>query len=165
MSKHVSMAANLRKTTVSRTNMPDILPLTPDDLPEVIDLWLQTEGVGLNESDSPAALTTFLSRNPGMSRVARVGHIIAAAILCGHDGRREFLYHLAVKPAYRRQGLGKALVDECLAALAQQGIQKCNALVYTHNAEAQGFWQRLGFSQREDLGLWQTSRTTVNDGR
>lgn len=158
-------AANLRATDVSHTNMPDLLPLSLDDLPNVIDLWSQTEGVGLNESDSPEALTAFLSRNPGMSRVARDGDTIVAALLCGHDGRRGFLYHLAVKPTYRRQGLGKALVEQCLARLAEQGIQKCNALVYTHNGEAQRFWRHLGFSQRDDLGLWQSTKTTVNDGK
>lgn len=158
-------AANLQATHVSDTNMPDLLPMSPDDLPEVIDLWSHTEGVGLNESDSRAALSAFLGRNPGMSRVARDGDTIVAALLCGHDGRRGFLYHLAVKPVYRRQGLGTALVEQCLAALAEQGIQKCNALVYTHNAEAQRFWRHLGFSEREDLGLWQTTIATVNDGR
>lgn len=149
--------ANLRAINVSDTNMPDLLPMSPEDLPEVIDLWSQTEGVGLNESDSPAALAAFLSRNPDMSRVARDGTTIVAALLCGHDGRRGFLYHLAVKSAFRRQGLGKALVEQCLARLAEQGIQKCNALVYTHNAEAQRFWRQLGFSEREDLSLWQTA--------
>jgi N-acetylglutamate synthase len=121
--------ANLKATDVSDTNMPDFLPLSPDDPPDVIDLWSQTEGVGLNESDSPKALAAFLIRNPGLSRVACDGQTIVAALLCGHDGRRGFLYHLAVKPAYRRQGLGKALVEQCLSALAKQGIQKCNALI------------------------------------
>jgi ribosomal protein S18 acetylase RimI-like enzyme len=156
------VGANLPEPPVSDTNMPDFLPMTPDHLSEVIDLWMQTEGVGLNESDSPSAPAAFLDRNPGLSRVALDREKIVAAILCGHDGRRGFLYHLAVKPESRRQGLGVALVEQCLARLADLGIQKCNALVYTHNAEGQRFWQRLGFSSRENLGLWQRA---VNDGK
>jgi N-acetylglutamate synthase len=155
--------ANLSAALVSDTNMPDFLPMTPDQLPEVIDLWTRTEGVGLNESDSLAALTGFLKRNPGLSRVACQGEIIVAALLCGHDGRRGFLYHLAVRSEYRGGGLGRALVEQCLAALAELGIQKCNGLVYTHNAEAQRFWQRLGFSVREDLGLWQRTIHTLHE--
>ena len=146
---------NLRAIHVSHTDMPAFFPLTPDDLSEAIELWGQTEGVGLNESDSPEVLAIFLDRNPGLSRVAREGKKIVAAVLCGHDGRRGFLYHLAVRHEYRRQGLARTLVAQCLAGLAKDGIQKCNALVYTHNASAQRFWQQLGFSVRDDLGLWQ----------
>lgn len=134
--------------------------MTPDDLPEVIELWTVTEGVGLNESDSVPALTVFLARNPGLSRVAREENKIVAAVLCGHDGRRGFLYHLAVAAEYRGQGLGTALVEQCLAALAELGIQKCNALVYNHNVQGQRFWRRLRFNARDDLGFWQT---TIND--
>lgn len=133
-------------------------PLTCDDLAAVIELWSRTEGVGLNESDSPAALGCFLARNPGLSRVARDGDKLVAAVLCGHDGRRGFLYHLAVLPEYRRQGLGRDLVEQCLAALGELGIQKCNALVYRDNAEGRQFWQQIGFETRGDLDFWQ--RTT-----
>lgn len=108
------MKANLVATGVSYADM-NISPLTTDDLPEVLELWSRTEGVGLNESDSPAALGCFLARNPGLSRVVRDGDKtdkIVAAVLCGHDGRRDFLYHLAVMPAYRRQRHGKQLVEE-----------------------------------------------------
>src|SRR5215469_8473662 len=137
--------------------MPAYLPMTPEDLPEVIELWTRTEGVGLNESDSVHALTDFLARNPALSRVAREGEKLVAAVLCGHDGRRGFLYHLAVVPERRGRGLGTTLVEQCLAALAGLGIQKCNALVYHDNDQGQRFWRRLKFNVRDDLGLWQTT--------
>ena len=130
-------------------------PLTNDDLVAVLELWSRTEGVGLNESDSLPALGMFLARNPGLSRVVRDGGKIVAAVLCGHDGRRGFLYHLAVSPEFRRQGLGRLLVEQCLAALCELGIQKCNALVYRENGEAQKFWEEVGFQTRDDLDFWQ----------
>ena len=130
--------------------------MTPDDLPEVIELWTRTEGVGLNESDCVPALTVFLARNPGLSRVAREGEKIVGAVLCGHDGRRGFLYHLAVATEYRGRGLGAALVAQCLAGLSELGIQKCNAVVYQDNAQGQRFWSRLKFNPRNDLRFWQT---------
>ena len=140
-------------------HMIALLPMATDDLAEVLELWRQTAGVGLNESDSPEALVHFLARNSALSRVAREGETVVAAVLCGHDGRRGFLYHLAVLPEFRRQGLGGELVEQCLAGLAAAGIQKCNALVYNDNAAAQGFWRQLGFNQREDLGFWQRTIT------
>lgn len=129
--------------------------MMPADLAEALELWAQTEGVGLNESDVPDALTRFLARNPEHSRVARDGQRMVAAVLCGHDGRRGFLYHLAVAPEYRRHGLGKELVAQCLAALREAGIQKCNALVYCHNDGGRQFWEQMGFRVREELDFWQ----------
>jgi ribosomal protein S18 acetylase RimI-like enzyme len=132
-----------------------LLPMSATDLPEVLELWANTEGVGLNESDNVPALGHFLQRNPGLSRIAREDQNLVAAVLCGHDGRRGFLYHLAVSPEHRRQGLGKKLVELCLASLAAQGIQKCNALVYCHNASGRRFWEQIGFRRRDDLDFWQ----------
>ena len=77
------------------------------------------------------------------------------APLCGHDGRRGFLYHLAVAETHRRQGLGKLLVDACLARLGKLGVQKCNVLLFDHNAGGRAFWLRRGWSEREDLAILQ----------
>jgi putative acetyltransferase len=132
-----------------------ISPMTPDDLAEVLELWAKTEGVGLNESDSPQALARFLSRNPALSRVARDGEKIVGAVLCGHDGRRGVLYHLAVMPECRGQGLGSKLVEQCLVGLRELGIQKCNAVVYCHNDGGKRFWEKMDFHVRDDLDFWQ----------
>lgn len=132
-----------------------VLPMTASDLPEVFELWAKTDGVGLNESDNLPALCHFLARNPELSRVAREARKLVGAVLCGHDGRRGFLYHLAVSPDHRRQGVGKALVEQCLASLAAIRIQKCNALVYCHNASGRRFWEQMGFRTRDDLDFWQ----------
>ncbi len=139
----------------------EIRPMTADDIEPVTALWQTTEGVGLNESDSPEQVRLFLKRNPGLSLVVNDGPRVVAAVLCGHDGRRGFLYHLAVAPEYRRRGLGAELVDRCLAALAAEGILKCNGLVYVQNDSGQQFWRRGGWEHRADLILMQrpTSET------
>jgi len=62
---------------------------------------------------------------------------------------------LAVTPEFRRTGLGRRLVEECLAGLRELGILKCNGLVYRHNADGKRFWRQMGFSTRDDLDLWQ----------
>src|SRR5262245_47853322 len=102
----------------------------------VLNLWQAAEGVGLSDADSYEGIARFLDRNPGLSYVAYVGETLAGAILSGHDGRRGYIHHLAVDPAYRRQGLGQALVEHCLAALAQAGIDKCHLFVFKQNEAA-----------------------------
>jgi ribosomal protein S18 acetylase RimI-like enzyme len=122
-----------------------------DDYPEVLALWQASPGVGLNESDTQDAIAAFLARNPGQSLVAVAGEHIAGAVLCGHDGRRGYLHHLAVAEPHRGQGIAAALVDRCLTSLAQAGIPKCNVFLYADNETGAGFWQRHGFSPRGDL--------------
>jgi N-acetylglutamate synthase len=123
-----------------------IEPLTFADYEAVAAFWRQQEGIGLNESDAPAPMARFLERNPGMSLIARcsTGDIVGA-VLCGHDGRRGYLHHLAVALGYRRRGLGRALVERCLAGLAAAGISKCNIFLFNNNDEGRQFWLRLGY--------------------
>jgi putative acetyltransferase len=81
-----------------------------------------------------------------MSLIARDPNgTIIAAVLCGHDGRRGYLHHLAVAPSHRRQGLGRTLVNRCLEQLTAAGIPKCNIFLFKDNAQAQEFWQSLGY--------------------
>jgi len=56
---------------------------------------------------------------------------VVGTTLCGQDGRRGYLYHLAVDPKYRRQpGLGKQLMQASLVGLNKSlGIQKCHIMV------------------------------------
>lgn len=129
--------------------------MTEADLDEVLALWDELEGVGLNESDTPERLAAYLQRNPGLSLVARDRGRIVGAVLCGHDGRRGYLHHLAVAPAYRRQGLGSELIARCLAALAAEGILKCNIFVYSDNDDGSAFWRHTGWADRSDLKVMQ----------
>src|SRR5437879_13496039 len=77
-------------------------------------VWERVKGIEIAEGDDRESVAQFLARNPGLSRVAADGSAIIAVALCGHDGRRGHVYHLAVDPAYQRRGLVQRLLDECL---------------------------------------------------
>ena len=125
------------------------------DFDEVIALWRSTEGVGLNESDSREGIALYLTRNRGMSFVVRDGHAIIGAVLCGHDGRRGYLHHLAVAKAHRKMGIGKALVAACLHQLEREGISRCNIFLLANNTAGEAFWKQNGWSARADLSVMQ----------
>ncbi len=129
----------------------DLFPMTLDDYPEVLSLWQSSEGIGLSAADSRAGIARFLERNPGLAFVARDPGGLAGAVMVSDDGRRAYLYHLAVSPRCRRQGIGRALVERCLAELRRRGIEKCHIFVYAGNLEGQAFWQGAGFATRPDL--------------
>ena len=143
-----------------------LLPMTPCDLADVLRLWAATGGVGLNESDTPDQLRAFLDRNPGLSLVARDGLRLIGAVLCGHDGRRGYLHHLAILPQYRGRGLGRQLVEMCLIALGTLGILKCNIFLYADNSTGERFWSHCGWKARADLKVLQrtTDCPSTNNG-
>jgi N-acetylglutamate synthase len=134
-----------------------ISQMTDDDVESARALWADTEGVGQNESDTPNRLKDYLKRNPGLSRVVRDGERIVGAVLCGHDGRRGYLFHLAVRPEYRKRGLGQQLVEACLESLNDIGILHCNIFVFSGNELGKQFWKRSGWSDRSDLQILQRS--------
>ena len=132
--------------------MPDpfaLEPMTLADHAAVIELWNACEGVRANETREE--LARILERNPGLCLVARAGQELAGAILCCHDGRRGYLYHLGVHPGFRRLGIGTRLVDRCLAELTGLGIRRCTIFLIRGNADGEAFWRRHGWRERVDL--------------
>jgi ribosomal protein S18 acetylase RimI-like enzyme len=128
-----------------------IREMTIRDYDEVVGLWQSSEGVGLSDADSREGVARFLKRNPGLSFVAREGEHLVGVVLCGHDGRRGYIHHLAVSKSHRRQGLGRALVERCLSALGQDGIGKCHLFVFAANGDAIAFWKNVGWTERVEL--------------
>jgi N-acetylglutamate synthase len=118
-----------------------------DDYDAAIELWQRVEGLEIAEGDDREGVAQFLARNPGLSRVATDGSVIVGVALCGHDGRRGHIYHLAVDPAYQRRGLGKRLLNECLADLRRTGVQRVIIMVADSNRSGWEFWKRHGYEE------------------
>jgi len=131
----------------------DVFPFTMDVYAAVMDLWRASEGIGLSSADSEERIENYLNRNPGMSFVAKTDGRVIGAVLCGHDGRRGYLHHLAVDKAYRYHGIGQALVEKCLNALEKEGIQKCHLFLIETNLEGRKFWEKVGWSLRRDIAV------------
>lgn len=131
----------------------EIRPFNPGDIPNVRALWARCEGLGDGPGDSEVGLARFLARNPGLSAVAREGGEIIGAALCGHDGRRGFLYRVGVSPAHRRQGVAQALVTHCLTGLKAEGLERSLFFVLGSNDGAKRFWGTMGAKWRKQLEI------------
>jgi ribosomal protein S18 acetylase RimI-like enzyme len=118
-----------------------------DDYDAAIQLWQRVQGIEIAEGDDREGVVQFLARNPGLSRVAADGSAIIGVALCGHDGRRGHVYHLAVDPAYQGRGLGQRLLDECLEGLRGTGVQRVIIMVAEDNPHGREFWKRQGWEE------------------
>ena len=123
------------------------------DYDAVVALWRASPGVTLRDADAREPLTAYIERNAGLSFVVTDADDIVGAVLCGTDGRRGYLQHLAVVATHRRRGIGRALAERCVRALAERGIDKCHLMVVSDNHDAAVFWTRLGWVDRADIRL------------
>lgn len=123
-----------------------------EDYEAVYQLWLSCKGMGLNTvDDSREGIEKFLNRNPDTCFVAESDGKIVGVILGGNDGRRGYIHHTAVSPDQRRQGIASKLVDAVMTAFKNIGITKAALVVFERNADGNAFWEKTGFTVREDL--------------
>lgn len=125
--------------------------MTIIDYEPVYDLWKSTPGIGLSDADSREGIEKFLEANPGRCFVALSGDELVGTVMCGCDGRRGYLHHLAVRADQRGQGIGRQLVEECMAALRAIGIDKVHIFVIKDNESGKVFWRNAGWQERHDL--------------
>lgn len=132
-----------------------IRTMTIEDYDKVYELWMKIKGFGIRSiDDSREGVARFLKRNPTTSVVAEEDGKIVGSILCGHDGRRGCLYHVCVDEAYRRKGIGKAMVVQAMEALQREEINKVSLIAFTQNDIGNAFWNTIGWTERPDLNYY-----------
>ncbi|MFC3769953.1 GNAT family N-acetyltransferase [Paenibacillus sp. GCM10012303] len=132
----------------------DIREMKLDDYEEAVGLWRQTEGLVLSEADSKANIRSFLDRNSGLSAVCVEGRRVVGTALCGHDGRRGFLYHVAVSEPYRGKGIAGRMVEHCLEGLRLAGVTKCHLFTVENNEIGNRYWSGTGWRRRDGILLY-----------
>jgi N-acetylglutamate synthase len=125
----------------------EIREFSINDYGAAIKLWQRVKGLEIAEGDDREGVAQFLARNPGLSRVATDGSAIIGVALCGHDGRRGHIYHLAVDPRYQGRGLGKHLLQTSLEDLRRTGVKRVIIMVADNNPSGREFWKRAGFEE------------------
>ena len=123
------------------------------DYDEIMDLWKNTDGVGLrSDDDSKKSIKKFLKKNPHTCFIVKYKKKeIIGTIMAGNDGRRGHLYHLAVKPEHRKNGIGKKLLEKAEKGLQKEGIRKTFLVVFKENDAGNKFWEATRYKIREDL--------------
>jgi N-acetylglutamate synthase len=130
----------------------ELREMAPSDYDAILDLWRTIPGFTPRPvADSRDAITRLLERNPGLSVVAVDEGRIAGCALATHDGRRGCLQHVVVAETLRGRGVATAMVDICLRRLKALHLDWVHLDVTNGNDAAMAFWQRAGWSPREEL--------------
>lgn len=149
----------MRKTEISEDG-DMIKVMSIDDYRELFNLWKETPNMGLRSlDDSEEGIAAFLKRNPKTSFAAYEDGRLAGAILCGHDGRRGYIYHTVVLPEYRKRGIASALVERAVDALKEEGITRVCLNVMETNEQGKQFWLGRGWEKKDFLGFYSKAIT------
>jgi ribosomal protein S18 acetylase RimI-like enzyme len=98
----------------------------------------------MSPSDNPKEIRKKLQRDADLFLVAEEDNHIIGAVMGGFDGRRGMIYHLAVEPLRRREGVGRILMERIEDRLRDKGCLKYYLLVTKDNRDTIGFYESLG---------------------
>jgi len=120
-------------------NAIDIRPAGREDIPAVLSLWL--DAAQPTSTDDVEGVGALMERDPGALLVAESSGRIVGTVIAGWDGWRGSVYRIAVAPDYRRDGLGRRLLDAAEERLRRLGARRMHAIVVGTDAVAVGFWE------------------------
>ena len=112
-----------------------------------IEQILEIERSSFNRYDaySLADFERWYHYNPDLCLAAVVDARIAGYVLTRILPGIGDLASLAIHPAYRRRGIGKALLDETERRVKTYGVNEINLEVRKTNRPGLAFWQGMGF--------------------
>jgi GNAT superfamily N-acetyltransferase len=111
----------------------------------------------------PAAAAALLAEPANLIFIAELDSVAGGYAYAEHIRRPEssaqyayemiYLHHISVRPAHRRNGLGRALIEALRAAAEERGVSLLALDVWSFNEEARAFFARRGFTPYNER-LW-----------
>ena len=123
------------------------------DVPDVLRLWA-TSGASNTPTDNSEDVGRAVSEPSLEFLVAEADGQVVGTIMGGFDGWRGAISRLAVAESHRRQGIGRALLDEVMARFARTGVKVVGALVEKDHPWAMAYWESVGFRLDERFVLF-----------
>jgi ribosomal protein S18 acetylase RimI-like enzyme len=117
----------------------------PDDEEPIAALW---QACGLVTSYNDPAEDLRFARGKSNSDVL-VGidddGKLVGSVMVGHDGHRGWIYYVAADPNYRKQGIGRRMMEAAEKWLKARKVVKMMLLVRDTNTQVVDFYKRLDF--------------------
>lgn len=120
----------------------------------MLDFWKPMPGLGISLGEEEEDVRAFIERNPSTCLVIWEQERLIGTVMGSFDGRRGYLYHLAVHPDFRGRGYGRALLNQVISELRSLGAQKIHLFAYNDNQTAAAFYRRQGWEARKDIQVF-----------
>lgn len=131
---------------------PAIRPFDPADEDAVVELWRRCDLLRpWNDPRRDVARKLTVQRE--LFLLAVEGDAVLGSVMAGYDGHRGWVNYLAVDPGARGRGIGRALMSRAESTLLDLGCPKVNLQVRATNADAIGFYRRLGYLDDDVVSL------------
>jgi ribosomal protein S18 acetylase RimI-like enzyme len=124
------------------------------DIEGLLELWLVAAENDSRPADTRETVEALLRRDPAAVILAEHDGELAGSVIAGWDGWRAHLYRLAVRPAWRRRGVGTALLGAAEQRFRSLGAARIDAMVLDRNDLGQALWQAAGYRRQADWRRW-----------
>ena len=114
------------------------------DYPSVVEVWSEA-GLEFRPGDEMEGIRAKIQRDPELFLVAEERGKIVGSVMGAWDGRRGWIYHLGVRPIYRRKKIATRLIREVESRMTKKGVVKVNALIFGWNEASIGFFSKNGY--------------------
>ena len=131
-----------------------------DNYLSLVHLWNDFPGTTMTGADSREDFRKFLTRNADYCFSAFEDERLVGSVMAGSDGRRGYIYHLAVDESLQGKGTGGKLMDAAENALKDAGIEKAHLFIYTDNPAIE-FYEKTGWHRRSDIAVM--SKVLIGD--
>jgi ribosomal protein S18 acetylase RimI-like enzyme len=124
------------------------------DVDGLLELWAEAAENAERAPDTREAVTALLGRDPDAVIVAEHDGELVGSVIAGWDGWRCHLYRLAVRPAWRRRGVGSTLLRAAEDRFRAVGAARADAMVLHSNGLGQSLWRAEGYRSQEEWRRW-----------
>ncbi len=132
-----------------KRSAPEFREAAIRDAAAVLALWHEA-GANPGHTDDLESIARLIARDPGALIVAECERRIVGSVIAGWDGWRGTIYRLAVAPAFRRERLGRRLVEEAERRLSGLGAARLQATVVAQDGQATGFWRASNWEEQSE---------------
>jgi ribosomal protein S18 acetylase RimI-like enzyme len=114
----------------------------------VVALWMACE-LTRPWNDPRKDIERKLAHSPELFLVGVSDGVVVGSVMAGYDGHRGWINYLAVHPARRGAGVGRALMRAAEERLALLDCPKINLQVRAENESARAFYEAVGYERQE----------------
>lgn len=121
------------------------------DFDSIYLLWKEAELDVEDYQTEKQDAELMIKMNPKTCFVLCEGRKILGSIFGTFNGRRAWIYHLAIHPSIQDQGWGAYLLQKTLQILKELGAKRSQLWVMKTNLKVLGFYKKQGFNQLDYL--------------